>query len=202
MLAVLRSSVSLTCERVGYSDPGMTRLKAEIGLPFKAHAGTWSNGRGNDTKNPYYTVPEYKFVVEGGGAVPQGPGLWDHVFSYARSAFSVPLTVWLTVARFRCLAAAKTASRSTSKLSSRTVSATHICPCSHPFLWRRTPCSLSDLLPPDMCEEIGMRSMSSTVNVARDWLGGMGQGAENQNFSIQCEQTTPRISDVSERPGV
>ena len=89
MLAVLRSSVSLTFERVGYADPGMTRLKAEIGLPFKAHAGTWSNGRGNDTKNPYYTVPEYKFVVEGGGAVPQGPGLWDHVFSYARSAFSL-----------------------------------------------------------------------------------------------------------------
>ena len=48
-----------------------------------------------------------------------------------------------------------------------------------------------------MCEEIGMRSMSSTVNVARDWLGGMGQGAENQNFSIQCEQTTPRISVIS-----
>ena len=138
MLAVLRSSVSLTFERVGYADPGMTRLKAEIGLPFKAHAGTWSNGRGNDTKNPYYTVPEYKFVVEGGGAVPQGPGLWDHVFSYARSAFSVPLTVWLTVARFCCLAAAKTTSRSTSKRSSRTVSATHICPCSHPFLCRRT----------------------------------------------------------------
>ena len=42
-----------------------------------------------------------------------------------------------------------------------------------------------------------MRSMSSTVNVARDWLGGMGQGAENQNFSIQCEQTTPRISVIS-----
>ena len=134
MLAVLRSSVSLTFERVGYADPGMTRLKAEIGLPFKAHAGTWSNGRGNDTKNPYYTVPEYKFVVEGGGAVPQGPGLWDHVFSYARSAFSVPSTVWLTVARFRCLAAAKTASRSTSRPSSRTVSATQsVLVCIHFF---------------------------------------------------------------------
>ena len=54
------------------SFPGMKRVSAELGgLPFKAHAGTWSAGRGNDTKNPYYSVPEYKFVVEGSSAVPQ-----------------------------------------------------------------------------------------------------------------------------------
>jgi len=110
----------------------MSRLKAEIGLPFKAHAGTWSSGHGNDTKNPYYSVPAYKFKVEGGGAVPQGPGLWDHVFSKNRASFN-----------------------------------------------------LQAIKQDHMCEEINMRSMSSTVNVARDWLAGMGQGAENQNFSIQ-----------------
>ena len=45
-----------------------------------------------------------------------------------------------------------------------------------------------------MCEEIGLRSMSSTVHVARDWLSGMGQGAENQGFSIQYCMTVPLIT--------
>ena len=46
--------------------PGMRRVSAELGgLPFKAHAGTWSIGRGNDTKNRYFTNPDYKFVTSG-----------------------------------------------------------------------------------------------------------------------------------------
>lgn len=129
------------------SFPGMRRVSAELGgLPFKAHAGTWSSGRGNDTKNPYYSVPEYKFVVEGSSAVPQGPGLWDHVFKKNQESFNL-----------------------------RAIKQDH------------------------MCEEIDMPSMSTTVNVARDWLSGMGQGAENHNFSIQYCMTVPLITMNSVR---
>jgi hypothetical protein len=125
----------------------MRRVSAELGgLPFKAHAGTWSSGRGNDTKNPYYSVPEYKFVVEGSSAVPQGPGLWDHVFKKNQESFNL-----------------------------RAIKQDH------------------------MCEEIDMPSMSTTVNVARDWLSGMGQGAENHNFSIQYCMTVPLITMNSVR---
>lgn len=50
-----------------------------------------------------------------------------------------------------------------------------------------------------MCEEIDMPAMSTTVNVARDWLSGMGQGAENHNFSIQYCMTVPLITMNSVR---
>ena len=36
-----------------------------------------------------------------------------------------------------------------------------------------------------MNEQLGMRDCTSTVNVARDWLKGMGDAALLQNFSIQ-----------------
>ena len=48
-----------------------------------------------------------------------------------------------------------------------------------------SPDTSTHSLTPHLFFPINMRSMSSTVNVARDWLAGMGQGAENQNFSIQ-----------------
>eukprot|EP01048_Picozoa_sp_COSAG05_P002598 COSAG05_NODE_108_length_18693_cov_7.956709_8_plen_222_part_00 len=61
--------------------PGMRRLSAELGgLPFKAHAGGWSAGKQPDTPNPYFANPAYAFVTDGHTGVPQGPGLWDHVF--------------------------------------------------------------------------------------------------------------------------
>ena len=68
----------------------------------------------------------------GNGGVPQGPGLWNHVFKTNRESFN-----------------------------------------------------LQAIKQDHMCEEINLPQMSSTVNVARDWLAGMGQGAEQQNFSIQ-----------------
>ena len=40
-----------------------------------------------------------------------------------------------------------------------------------------------------MNEQLGMSECTSTVNVARDWLKGMGDAALQQNFSIQCERT-------------
>lgn len=61
--------------------PGMKRLSAELGgLPFKAHAGGWSAGKGSDKPSPYFTNPAYEFVTDGHTGVPQGPALWDHVF--------------------------------------------------------------------------------------------------------------------------
>eukprot|EP01052_Picozoa_sp_SAG31_P006742 SAG31_NODE_313_length_17858_cov_34.811307_8_plen_591_part_00 len=70
--------------------PGMKRVSAALGgLPFKAHAGTWSAGRDNDKKNRYFTNPNYKFVIEGNGGVPQGPALWDHVFKKNQESFNL-----------------------------------------------------------------------------------------------------------------
>ena len=55
----------------------------------------------------------------------------------------------------------------------------------HVFKTNRESFNLQAIKQDHMCEEINLPQMSSTVNVARDWLAGMGQGAEQQNFSIQ-----------------
>ena len=137
--------------------PGMKRLSAELGgLPFKAHAGGWSKGKGADKHNPCkcsyslwvffpmpqrsgcadFANPEYKFVTRGNTGVPQGPGLWNHVFRVNQDNWNL-----------------------------RAIKQDH------------------------MNEQLGMSECTSTVNVARDWLKGMGDAALQQNFSIQCERT-------------
>ena len=45
-----------------------------------------------------------------------------------------------------------------------------------------------------MNEQLAMRECTSTVNVARDWLKGMGDAAISQNFSIQYCMTLPSIT--------
>jgi hypothetical protein len=59
----------------------MKRVSAELGgLPFKAHAGSWSSNSKLNNSNPYFSNPAYKFVTDGHTGVPQGPELWNHVF--------------------------------------------------------------------------------------------------------------------------
>ena len=127
--------------------PGMKRLSAELGgLPFKAHAGGWSKGKGSDKPNPYFANPDYKFVTRGNTGVPQGPGLWNHVFRVNQDSWNL-----------------------------RAIKQDH------------------------MNEQLGMSECTSTVNVARDWLKGMGDAALQQNFSIQCERTI--FSSLCQRKG-
>ena len=45
-----------------------------------------------------------------------------------------------------------------------------------------------------MNEQLGMSECTKTVNVARDWLKGMGDAALAQNFSIQYCMTLPIIT--------
>ena len=119
--------------------PGMKRLSAAVGgLPFKAHAGGWSSKNGG---NPYFANPEYRFVTHGTTGVPQGPGLWDHVFSVNRDNWNL-----------------------------RAIKQDHI------------------------NEQLSMPQCTTTVNVARDWLAGMGEAAARQNFSIQYCMTLPSVT--------
>lgn len=122
--------------------PGMKRLSAELGgMPFKAHAGSWSKGRNADKPNPYFANPQYSFVTAGNTGVPQGPALWNHVFKVNQDNWNL-----------------------------RAIKQDH------------------------MNEQLGMPECTSTVNVARDWLKGMGDAALLQNFSIQYCMTLPIIT--------
>ena len=124
------------------SHPGMKRLSAAVGgLPFKAHAGQWSLGKNGDKPNPYFSNPAFKFVTDGRTGLPQGPALWDHVFSVNQNNYNL-----------------------------RAIKQDH------------------------MNEQLSMRQCTTTTNVARDWLAGMGDAAQRHNFSIQYCMTLPSVT--------
>ena len=190
--------------------PGMKRLSEAVGgLPFKAHLGSWSLGKNGDKPNPYFSNADYKFVTGGNTGLPQGPALWDHGAD-VRAPFtaSVPHHTPLycvppppgcaSVVPSFCACSppppppppASAARRSPPAAASPNLPAFVLLV----FSTNRDNFNLRAIKQDHMNEQLGLSQCTTTTNVARDWLAGMGESAKRQNFTIQYCMSLPSVT--------